>query len=179
MNDSSFLEAGEIYREPRPSLLTVLCVLSFIGSVWTIATAGYIYYTADRTAGLISGTEQPKSATDSMAIAAGRLKKSAFGKKFYTNIVSKFDSRAIRFSAAGNMLSGIITLLGAWLMWKGRKAGYYIYIAGTGVLLLAPFIVYGPTLLAGGIAVSGAFIGLVFIALYTLNYRWLSGQAET
>src|SRR5437764_14403282 len=41
----------EFEQEPvqRPTLLTVLCILTFIGSTWAIITSAYSYSTASKT----------------------------------------------------------------------------------------------------------------------------------
>ena len=79
----------------------------------------------------------------------------------------------IRKSAIGATISGLFTLIGALLMWRLRRTGFYLYIAGIIVGLVVPFYLYGNNILALGISSFSSFFGLVFIALYALNIKSL------
>jgi type III secretory pathway component EscR len=79
----------------------------------------------------------------------------------------------IRKSSIISLVSALFTLIGAILMWGLRKTGYYIYIAGILISIIAPFILMGSGLmgmLAGGFS---AFIGILFIVLYGVNVRYM------
>ncbi|MDQ6890443.1 MAG: hypothetical protein M3Z56_09240, partial [Bacteroidota bacterium] len=62
-------------------------------------------------------------------------------------------------------------LVGAILMWQLRRTGFYLYIIGVIIGIIVPFYLYGNNLIAVGISAFTSFFGLVFIALYALNFR--------
>lgn len=168
----------EFEQEPavRPTLLTVLCILSFIGSSWAIATNIWAYTTAAQSAKMVSylghrTTIDSMSHKDSVMYKIGEKKKSAFGEKMMLSIGKMFTEDTIKKNAIGAIVSAVFTLIGAILMWKLFKVGFYLYIAGVLIGLLVPLYLYGNNIIAVGISAFSGFFGLVFIALYALNIR--------
>ena len=79
----------------------------------------------------------------------------------------------IRKTAIGAVISAILTLIGAILMWQLKRSGFYIYVVGTVVSLLVPFFLYGFNTMSFGISFFSGFFGLLFTALYALNIKSL------
>lgn len=171
---------SEFEEEPlsRPTLLNVLCILTFIGSSWAILTNLWAYGTADRIARMVSDVRHnniPNAASreDSVIYKVGEKKRSAFSEKMMGSLTSLSTAKAIRENAFGAILSAIFTLSGALLMWRLRRIGFYLYMAGVLIGIIAPFYFFGNNLIAIGISSFANFFGLVFIALYALNFRAL------
>lgn len=169
---------SEFEQEPvsRPTLLNVLCILTFIGSSWAILTNIWAYTTAAQSAKMVSYASKrmasgPSSKKDSVVYEIGKKKKSAFGEKMMVSFGKMFTESTIRKNAIGGIVSAVCTLLGAIMMWRLRKMGFYIYIAGVIIGLIVPFYLYGNNLVAVGISAFSGFFGLVFIALYALNLK--------
>jgi hypothetical protein len=61
------------------------------------------------------------------------------------------------------------------MMWNLKKAGFYLYIAGIIILVVAPIIMMGTGVV--GLISSGmtALIGVVFIAMYAANLKDMRG----
>ena len=175
---------SEFEQEPvtRPTLLSVLCILTFIGSSWAILTNVWAYATAARSSKMISYASRRVStdslvAGDSVVYRTGRKKESEFGEKMMVSFSKMFTEATIKKNAIGGVVSGIFTLLGAIIMWRLRKAGFYIYIAGVIIGIIVPFYLYGNNLIAVGISAFSSFFGLVFIALYALNFKSFRSDA--
>jgi hypothetical protein len=150
----------------RSTFLTVICVLTFIGSGWGIISAIRSYASADKMAAIVA--EKMSGIEDKIDV------ENVPG--FVKSIFKSLDSVSpdwIRKSAIVKLLSHILTLIGAVLMWNTGKSGFYIYIAGIVVLILSP-LVLGKTGFTG--AESGAFIGVIFIVLYGLNLKQLNSN---
>jgi type III secretory pathway component EscR len=164
-------------KEPRlrPTLLTVLCILTFIGSSWTIIANVWSYSTAARSAKAFSTImkRQDDSGTQSDTTVQKRKdeKHSIFEKKMMTSVSKIMTEENIRKNSTGAIISGLFTLVGAVLMWRLRRIGFYLYIAGVFIGLIVPFYLFGNNLLAVGMSVFSGFFGLVFIALYALNFK--------
>jgi hypothetical protein len=170
---------NEFEQEPRlrPTLLTVLCILTFIGSGWTIITSVWSYSTASQTVKIFSSAvvDRPDDSTlqkDSL-MRTGHKNRSPFGQKMVLSLSKIITEENIRKSATGAIISGLCTLLGALLMWHLRRNGFYLYIMGVIVGLIVPLYLYGNNLLAIGMSSFSSFFGLVFIALYALNIKSL------
>ena len=60
------------------------------------------------------------------------------------------------------------------VMFRLRKTGYWLYIAGIVVLVAAPLLIFGTSnLLNLGIAMLSGGIGMLFILLYSLQLKHL------
>jgi hypothetical protein len=95
---------------------------------------------------------------------------------FVKSIYDALDSMSadwIRKSCMIEILSDILTLIGAILMWNLRKTGFYIYILGMLVLILSP-LVLGKAMFTEA---DKAFIGLIFIAMYAANLKQMGNKA--
>lgn len=167
----------EFEQEPisRPTLLTVLCILTFIGSGWAIMTNIWAYSTAAKTAqifqnNVVKGTDTLKN-SDSVSLNLQQKRKNSFGEKMIVSVSKIMTVDNIRENAVGTIIASLLTLTGALMMWWLKRKGYYIYILGVVIGLLIPFYIYGGNILAVGMSSFSGFFGLVFIALYSLNLK--------
>ncbi|MEO6221374.1 MAG: hypothetical protein ABIO81_13155 [Ginsengibacter sp.] len=173
--DSNLTEFEKEYPS-RPNLLKVLCILSFIGSTWAVVSNIWAYATAAQSAKMISYARNgiasdSLSRKDSIVYETGKRKREVFGEKIMVSFTKIFTEDSIRKNALGGILSAILTLLGAILMWRLYRIGFYVYVAGVIISIIVPFYLYGNNLLAVGISAFIGFFGLVFIALYALNFK--------
>ena len=155
----------------RPTLLKVLCILTFIGSSWLILTQLWSYSTASKTAQMISSAINKDSSVQQQH---ARHKEGFFlGKKMMISVSKMMTVENIRKTAIGTIMSAILTLIGAILMWWLKRSGFYLYITGTIIGLSVPFYLYGANTMSVGISFFSGFFGLIFIALYALNIKSL------
>ncbi len=167
----------EFEQEPsvRPTLLTVLCILTFIGSGWSIASNIWSYSSAQKTAAMFAENTARRNDSsvnnDSVRMHPGNKKRFFFGQKMMSSVSKLMTVDNIRRMAVGVIISSLLTLSGALLMWWLRRKGFYIYILGVVIGLLIPFYLYGGNFLAVGISAFSGFFGLLFIALYALNLK--------
>ncbi len=143
----------------RPQFLTVLCILTFIGSGLSFIGALWGYFS-------IKASE-----------------------KFLHNITSSDDHahgmisgmqetmmKAVE-NAVPNMVIGIvcalICLYGAILMWKLKRNGFFIYTVGEITPAISAFFLGGDGLIGGTGAVLGLLLAIVWIVLYAINFKHL------
>lgn len=156
--------------EPNPvrnTFLTVLCILTFVGSGWGIVSGIRGYFTADATASIMSDTRSKME--DQME---GK-EQPAFVKGMMSNAFSAMSADSIKKNSLVSILSCILTLTGAIMMWSLRKTGYYLYIAGIVIAIVAPLLLFGGGLLglmSGGVT---AVIGIAFIVMYGVNTKYM------
>ncbi len=150
----------------RGAFLTVICILTFIGSGWGIIKSITRYAGADTIAALAS--EAIKDAGANVEEQNAR----SFAKLLMNSAAESLNADNIRKSAIFEFLSNILTLGGAILMWNRKKIGFYMYIAGILVLIAVPFAM-GRLLGAIGASFIG-FIGVVFIVMYAVNLKYMN-----
>ena len=150
----------------RPTFLTVLCILTFIGSGWSIYSGISNYYTADVAYGLVN--EQFERVQDDLSDQDGV----EAATKLLQSIGDSMTPEKIKNNGIATAITSLITLIGAILMWGLRKTGFYVYVIGAIAAVIAPITIFGG--FAGALASGGAaFVGILFIVLYALNLKHL------
>jgi hypothetical protein len=79
----------------------------------------------------------------------------------------------IKNNSYASILSSILTVLGAILMWKLRKIGFWIYVLGTVIGVVAPVIIFPGNIIAVILSIGLAFFGALFVVLYAINKKQL------
>ncbi len=150
----------------RPTFLTVLCILTFIGSGWSIYSGINNYYTADVSYGLVN--EQFERVQEEIGDQEG----AEMAGKLLQSIGDSMTPEKIKDNGIATAITSLITLIGAILMWGLRKTGFYVYVIGALAAIIAPITIFGG--FTGAIASGGAaFAGILFIILYALNLKHL------
>ena len=155
----------------RPDFLTVICILTFIGSGFGIINNVTNYLNADVL------TEMGKQAIDQNREKVDS-ESSGEGKKLADQMMSgasaMMDKKKLKQNYLLTVLSNIMTLAGALLMFRLRKSGYWLYVAGIVVLVATPVVIFGTgNLLSMSITMLFAAIGILFIILYSLQLKHL------
>ncbi|SOE20071.1 hypothetical protein SAMN06298216_0572 [Spirosomataceae bacterium TFI 002] len=155
----------------RPTFLTVLCILTFIGSGWGVINAITSYQSAEIAAGVTS--EAMDEAMDQIEESADGEEMPDFVGKLMGSLTDSMTAENIRNSSMASGLAAILCLLGAFMMWQLNKNGYWIYLAGIAVTIFAPMVILGGLV---GAAASGAsaFVGVLFAVLYGINLKHMN-----
>lgn len=150
----------------RPTFLTILCVLTFIASAWGIYKGFANYLSADSIAGITQSAMD--EAKDQIENAGSRTAEAVID-----SIANSISPDKIKKNGIGEIVSSILCLVGAFLMWNLNKKGYWVYVVGTVVGVAVPMVVNGGLV---GMAAGGAmaFFGIVFCVLYGLNLKHMS-----
>jgi len=152
----------------RPTFLTVLCILTFVGSGWGLLGSIMGYFNADKNAAaIVSMTKDSTSGIQKI----GQSNQGAEINNMLKDSLSKFTAENYRHSALGNLVAAIFCLLGAFMMWGLKKNGFYLYLIGTVVGIVVPLMVFGSSLLALGSSAVIAFFGILFVVLYAVNLK--------
>ncbi len=156
----------------RPQFITILCILTFIGSGWGIVDAITDYFGADMAGDAVEMVEEElEEAMDEMDDNEDMTEsQKKFVENIFGDITSSITPENIRKSSLVNIISCLLTLFGAILMWQLKRVGYFAYIAGILVLVIGMAMVFQGLV---GLAAAGmtGFLGVVFIVLYGVNLR--------
>jgi len=154
-------------QKTRPTLLTVIGILSFIGLGYRILT------------GLINAALG--SATSSIApflsdVFENEVDLSDVPESMQGFIASIFDAvTKLLTNVTGIYLTvvllSVIALLGVIMMWQLRRSGFYMYAASRSLIAFVPFIFIGYNLVSLLWFISSIIFGILFIVLYSLNLK--------
>lgn len=146
----------------RPTLLTVLCILSFIAagigiiSMLLVGAARGVVDAAGVNVQETMNTEMANSGASGEQVAA---------------LNSAMDQATTAFSWPYIITAMVLILVGLYgviKMWKLQKQGYYIY-AGTQVAGIVVPLIFGMAF-----STFGAVLAVAFIALYGMNLKHMS-----
>ena len=154
---------GAAMPAKRPTFLTVLCILSFVGVAFSLigGIMNYFTYSTLASAGNMlggMGADAGKDMSAAMNVMAD---------------VMGMDYGKMAISALIQALLNIPILIGVLLMWKQKKTGFYVYTAFEIIQPALPLIL-GLGLVGGIMATVGFIFAAVFIILYGLNLKHMS-----
>lgn len=155
---------------PRSSFLTILCILTFLGSAYGIISGAIAYSNAD------SVTELTKNEIKKSQEEVAKSEAPAFAKKLMADTGALADPGKLKMNGILTILSNLITFVGAFLMFRLKPAGFWVYVVGTILGVVAPLFVFGNTMLTGLMIIMPAIVGIAFIALYAFNLKDMKPQ---
>lgn len=152
----------------RPTFLTVLCILSFIGLGLAILEA---------LSGLIMGPflkEAAGFAESGMNEAMDEISSDApeilpFIENIFGGTIGMLEH--ITEISLVNLLCSGIALYGVIMMWNLKKTGFFLYAGGKIVIAMFPLILIGSNVLTAMASVIGSFIAAAFIIMYAVNLK--------
>lgn len=163
-NDEQF----ENVPQHRPVFLKVLCILTFIGSGYGIINSAVTYFKANEIAGMVAEAKT-KMYEDQKNVKNPESKNMV--SKIMNNMSVISTPENLRKTAIGNIITSVLCLLGAVLMWNLLRAGFYIYTLGTIIGIILPFYMFGNNFITNISAGFLSFIGILFVIFYAMNIK--------
>lgn len=154
----------------RPTLLTVLCILSFIGGAWGLIS-GTMNLVQDNTAELAAAQAQMDEARAEMGDEASGMVGGLMDGAM--EMAEKAAANARSIGIATIVLS-LISLFGVWKMWNLQKQGFWLYLLATIAGLIVPLIFLGFNMLALLSVGMGGLIALIFVILYATQLKHMA-----
>ena len=147
----------EVKKTERPTFLTVLCILSYIGVGIAVITS-LVAITAGK-----AGSMFMNAAKDIEGMETSGMETASKGLKYASTV------------SGVSLISALVVLVGVIMMWKLKKTGYYIYIVGEIAPVIASFLLIGMAGFFGGfMAMIGLIFPVLFIILYGLNVKHMA-----
>jgi len=151
----------------RPTFLTVICILSFIGSGAGLLFSAYNYITFEKTY-----PKQIEQFTEAVEMMEDSGTDSGY---FYNSAVNKLVeldamSKNLDMITGANCLFAILSLLGVFMMFKLMKNGFYLYTFANLFWLLIPLALIDFDAMLTNTMIGGAFI-ILFIIMYAVNLK--------
>lgn len=152
----------------RPTLLTIVCILSFIGGLWGAIDGFRTAFTDKAQLDLAEAREEVEGA---MADVQGPG--AEFAQRMMEQGIALAETAAANARPLGitAIVLALISLYGVWLMWNLRKQGFWFYtLAAIGGIIVPLYFLGFSTLAVLGLGI-GALISIVFIILYAVHLK--------
>ena len=148
-----------------PEMLKVLCILTFIGvGILNFVSGTYNYLTIDKKiAEMDKQIETIQQSGNSTAISIMQSAEEA--------VIKAQQNKTVLFIV--NILGGLLCLVGALMMWKLNKNGFFLYTIGELLPTIVQFVFVGmgTGLFAIITAAFAIVIPMVFIILYATQLK--------
>ena len=157
-------------KKPRPALLTVIGILSFVGLGYRILTGvinAALGTVTSTLAPFISDILENEADLSDVPEPVQKIVVGIF--EAITKLMANITGIYITI-----VLLSVVALLGVIMMWQLKKAGFYLYAAARVLLILVPFVFIGYNLISILIFSSGLIFAVLFIVLYSLNLKEMS-----
>ncbi len=147
----------------RPRLLVYLCLLTFLSSISGLWTQSDRLWNPGVAADQIQ--QYFEELQEGMETQQATEANAKFMEDLFDSVRAQMTADIIRISAIIMLIYESLTLFGAYLMWGLQKRGFYYYVAGVGIAIVASLVLIGGWL--GFMTMLGeAFFSLIFIFLY-------------
>lgn len=146
----------------RSQFLTLLCILTFLSCGWGLFDAVVSFVKANEVSetSYVKRTYTPQKQE--------KLPKQYFEDRASGDQPMPGDPDQIRPLSVAQFIYSLITLIGAVMMFRLRRVGFWIYVSGVAIGLILPITLAG----FGALNTSfGSFFSLLFAGLYWLNLK--------
>lgn len=149
----------------RPFFLTILCYITFLGSIVGIIVNAVNITNANSQVETIklgkSSTQLRNLFSSSNVETTGLIK-----------IGNLNEENFIKFSIGG-IVSFILCLVGTILMYKLNRTGFYSFTLGTFFNLITHFLLFGDNFGTMGLSILVALGGFVFVILFSTKLSYM------
>lgn len=140
---------AEDQQPKRPTMLTVLCVLTFIGSGFTLLSN-------------LSATLMSASVLDAV--------RDFYESAGYGSLYDTMEASMLAFKrvAPYMLLFTLVSLFGAIVMFRLKRMGFFLYAAAQLIMLVFP-LCFG-----ADINILSLFFTLLFVVLYAVQLKYMN-----
>ncbi|MEZ0540312.1 hypothetical protein [Fibrella arboris] len=149
----------------RSQFLTILCIFSFLSCSWGLIESGVALANPERVAETPFTGHKPAGEAN-----ADRRDPRNFYEDSGANSDNPMpeDPRVVRQLSIGQFVYSLVTLFGAFLMFRLRRIGFYVYIAGALLGFVLPLYYVGLASLGTSFSV---FFSVLFAVMYGFCLR--------
>jgi hypothetical protein len=151
----------------RPTLLTFLCILTLVWNAYKFYGAIPNTFTPDK---VVENKEQSNEIMTEMLSKYMKEDDLAAMEKTQAETNKMFEKDKLVLAGGISLISSLLLILGAIWMWGLRKDGFFVYIAGNIVGILAPIIIFGGQI-GWSIGIMSFIASAIFTGLYAINLK--------
>ncbi len=158
-------------RNERPVLLSVLCILTWVGSAFTFIGLLLLQWLVSSLKSKVSLTQDEKDIL--LDIRDDELL-DVFGAGF-RELVSTIISLVLHFSELIliRILGVLMVFVGSLLMWRMKKAGFLLFLAGKVTIILGILVFFRETGFAIQLISYTVIASILFGSLYSINLKYM------
>lgn len=171
--DAEVTTFDEVEKTPgRPMLLTVLCIITYVVSGYFLFTAIVSLFTnktfdPEQWHNLSEQMVEALSGVDSTSQdMAARIMDAM------SDMIRKGVEKSTTLGLVAIATSGL-SIYSAYLMFKLKRMGYYLYIFAKALGVFIPLIIFGTNIVTVPIYGVIFAVGLPFIILYGINLKYM------
>lgn len=157
----------------RPTLLTILCILTFLTSVYMVVVRGSDLF-ATQTPGEAAAIEENINST--FAQVQTNNPEMAETVQYYMDAAFSYLQITLNNLVLLSVMAVIVAVasfVGALWMWRLRKSGFFIYMAAKIVGIAVQLIVYGGNVVSLIVCAIALVVGGGMLLLYGLNLKYM------
>lgn len=156
-------------QQKRPTFLTVLCILTFIGSGFGIISA-FIAFTG------LNDIET--------AMKNAQMQSDPVAKEMFKNLDIAGMESIQSWANILSLLASVLCLAGALVMWRLKKFGFVLYVAGHAATIFGTYVALGlmkkmgeimPMEQVGGLMETAGAAMMVFAVLISVGFIIMYG----
>lgn len=154
----------------RPTLLTILCILTFLWNAYKFYGAVPNVFTPEK---VVASKEQANEMMMEMMskyMSEQDLEKVEESQQ-ETN--KMFDEKILLITGIVSVVSSVLLILGGIWMWGLRKKGFYVYVAGNALGVIAPIAIIGGQI-GWAIGIMSLINAALFSGLYAMHLKYFS-----
>ena len=151
----------------RPTLLTVICILSFLAGAFGLWSGISNAFTDAPQTELQEARTQMEEAMAQVGDGNEMVTKMMESGMVMAEKAAE-NAKPIGYA---NIILSLLSLLGVWQMWNLKKSGFWMYVAASVAGLIVPMVFLGGGMLTLMSVGFGGLISIVFIILYAVNLK--------
>lgn len=157
-----------VYTRPaRSTFLTVLCILTFIGSSYYVFSNILLYIKADAVAA-VGKRSIDRSRAANMTSGSKQLR----NNRVMEEALSMLNEAKLRQQAIGLIVANLLSLAGAIVLFLMRPWGFWLYLVGSILHVGVPLYLFGFNTIPGIIsAVAQSVFSAAFILMYAFQLK--------
>jgi len=166
-------EGSELKQnEKRPGLLTVLCILTFVNVGMSLFSL-----LASLFSGPLGEEEMTEQRVQFVKIADEMKSMNLFS---FAEIFDKLQRMSeslnehFYFNSVVSVLVLLVGLVGALMMWQGKKLGFHLYIGYSLLAIIQIYFFVSPSDVPSFVVIWGLLMSVLFVFMYSRNLKWMT-----
>jgi len=154
----------------RPTLLTILCILTFLWNAYKFYGAVPNVFTPEKVVASKEQANEMMMDWMSKYMSEKDLEQVEESQK-ETN--KMFDEQILLITGIVSIVSSVLLILGGIWMWGLRKKGFFVYVAGNALGVIAPIVIMGGQI-GWAIGIMSLINAVLFTGLYAMHLKYFS-----
>ena len=152
----------------RPLFLSILCLLTFFGSLTGLVFNSLGYFNSETLVNRIAAKDS-NSHLRVLDYSNGDLTNPSIR-------VGNINEDNYKKFSVGGTVSYILSLVGSVLMFKGKRNGFYSLVLGVFFNLISHFLLFGDNFRAMGLSMLFTLLALIMVVIFCMNLKYLEEE---